>query len=559
MSMGSVIDTKQQSYAEYTFPLSPPSSTSVTAQSSPRLNPYDPPIVGQLFAKPVFRRANSYTVKSWTQQPDNANVSDSDGSVKATPRHGRASPQSCSLSRLVRNKTSGPLTMSTTRTSHITSPPKATRPPQRRSSCASSSGIDKLIPQHAPANTGIGRKVAASLQLFKDTTPSSHLDDPSSSNTAGVVHGGEEVAEAQFEFVKRSEWPDREAAAVRRERSSTGLSSVRTRNSTSLCAGVDDVEPRKERKTSIRDNVINDLTQWRKDVTNWQDGGRGRRLDRVSDGSTDPEVKPILSSSPDSSPYDAPELVVPPSPFARPHSRAYPLSPSPSRSPLDRIPPTSLPNVPTKQLPISPVYCSPEQEDNSTDNDARSHSRTPTPIQTLSPTPVPTCQPSSAQLPTSNASPLDPMPYSPWSTDDESGWETASATTSTTSVTSPVPPSPSQPHQSIPSDEYDEERQRPFFSTDRYVSGSGSGSDTNALDNSENIDPDLDFSQDSLPHIPLRPFRNQVGGHSAIYKFTKEAVCKVCYHIIVFLISAVSPRRDLQFLSATRVARKFVL
>ncbi|KAI0356549.1 SAICAR synthase-like protein [Trametes cingulata] len=34
------------------------------------------------------------------------------------------------------------------------------------------------------------------------------------------------------------------------------------------------------------------------------------------------------------------------------------------------------------------------------------------------------------------------------------------------------------------------------------------------------------FSQESLPHIPLRPFRNQVGGHSAIYKFTKRAVCK---------------------------------
>ncbi|KAF8915861.1 hypothetical protein CPB85DRAFT_1176232, partial [Mucidula mucida] len=30
----------------------------------------------------------------------------------------------------------------------------------------------------------------------------------------------------------------------------------------------------------------------------------------------------------------------------------------------------------------------------------------------------------------------------------------------------------------------------------------------------------------SLPHIPLKPFRNQVGGHSAIYKFTKRAVCK---------------------------------
>jgi hypothetical protein len=25
----------------------------------------------------------------------------------------------------------------------------------------------------------------------------------------------------------------------------------------------------------------------------------------------------------------------------------------------------------------------------------------------------------------------------------------------------------------------------------------------------------------------LQPFRNKVGGHSAIYKFTKQAVCKV--------------------------------
>ncbi|KAG9038570.1 hypothetical protein FRB95_000791 [Tulasnella sp. JGI-2019a] len=29
-----------------------------------------------------------------------------------------------------------------------------------------------------------------------------------------------------------------------------------------------------------------------------------------------------------------------------------------------------------------------------------------------------------------------------------------------------------------------------------------------------------------LPPVPLKPFRNQVGGHSAIYKFTKRAVCK---------------------------------
>lgn len=32
-----------------------------------------------------------------------------------------------------------------------------------------------------------------------------------------------------------------------------------------------------------------------------------------------------------------------------------------------------------------------------------------------------------------------------------------------------------------------------------------------------------------LPPVPLEPFRNQVGGHSSIYKFTKRAVCKVTY------------------------------
>lgn len=42
-----------------------------------------------------------------------------------------------------------------------------------------------------------------------------------------------------------------------------------------------------------------------------------------------------------------------------------------------------------------------------------------------------------------------------------------------------------------------------------------------------NVDSLYEFSNESLPHIPLRPFRNQVGGHCAIYKFTKRAVCKV--------------------------------
>jgi hypothetical protein len=47
-----------------------------------------------------------------------------------------------------------------------------------------------------------------------------------------------------------------------------------------------------------------------------------------------------------------------------------------------------------------------------------------------------------------------------------------------------------------------------------------------ALDD-ESFSLDVRVPEERLPHIPLRPFRNQVGGHSAIYKFTKQAVCKV--------------------------------
>ncbi|KAG8933999.1 hypothetical protein FRC01_005896 [Tulasnella sp. 417] len=37
---------------------------------------------------------------------------------------------------------------------------------------------------------------------------------------------------------------------------------------------------------------------------------------------------------------------------------------------------------------------------------------------------------------------------------------------------------------------------------------------------------DAETDSPVLPPVPLEPFRNQVGGHSSIYKFTKRAVCK---------------------------------
>ena len=52
-----------------------------------------------------------------------------------------------------------------------------------------------------------------------------------------------------------------------------------------------------------------------------------------------------------------------------------------------------------------------------------------------------------------------------------------------------------------------------FADIDDYIRGQASGNPTAA--------------SASFPPVPLQPFHNQVGGHSAIYKFTKRAVCKV--------------------------------
>lgn len=57
---------------------------------------------------------------------------------------------------------------------------------------------------------------------------------------------------------------------------------------------------------------------------------------------------------------------------------------------------------------------------------------------------------------------------------------------------------------------------------------------------SKDSETDTEYLEDielgwHLPHIPLRPFRNQVGGHSTIYKLTKRAVCKVSVLLCLFV------------------------
>jgi hypothetical protein len=80
-----------------------------------------------------------------------------------------------------------------------------------------------------------------------------------------------------------------------------------------------------------------------------------------------------------------------------------------------------------------------------------------------------------------------------------------------------------RPYLHYQNDANDKERDRRFLPSENRLDEP----DADAPDNADDLDLELDMSQGGLPHIPLRPFRNQVGGHSAIYKFTKRAVCKV--------------------------------
>lgn len=418
------------------------------------------------------------------------------------------------------------------------SPSKSARPLKRRSSSSSSSISSDNQPLAGPStsNAGMGRKVAVVLDLFKETTvtPSEEVANPferarplssSSKRAPGPAPSMQGVAEAKFEFVKRSEWPDREAAALRREKSMTGLDRVRTRDSitstmtaTTTASREMDARRRKDRALSVRDTMLNDLMQWRNAVT--ADGVRGRARERTlffddaaqdfPVGSPDTDSTISAASPPDGHHVSSP-LTSPPihaftpsassdSPVCHaPSISTLPPSHHPSETPLSRI--SSQPTLPPSTAPqISPAFSS---------SISSSHPSIQTTQQGYS-------------------------SFSAWSTDDdESTWETGSATTttSTTSASTPFPMSPSrtsplpQPLVHHASDGDDDERDATLLA----AFGDLELEHQNSVQSEppDSPEPEYDYSQETLPHIPLRPFRNQVGGHSAIYKFTKRAVCKV--------------------------------
>ncbi|KAF7301517.1 Kinase [Mycena indigotica] len=359
-------------------------------------------------------------------------ASSSDGYVteRSTPRR---------VVRATRNNATRALTLPTsssmTALSHLDPRPLSARS-RSSSSSSSSSSADRLPSQPPPA--GIRRKVAATLQLFKETKESG-------SSRAGSSKRAEDVAEAKFEFLKRSEWPDREAAAIRREKSLTALRRVKTRES---------VVQEDVANSPARDSVVKDVMSWREDVSNSPENSRGRPRQRPT------EEQQVFDFEPS--------------------HRPYPPSPSPSRS-------VRVPSIRFRH------EASPREA---------SFNNTPTPEAPFPPPRPPTKSPPHPEL-TVPSQPTDLSSFSPWSTDDESAWETASVTT-TTSTTS-----------AGPSQSYYHPPQRPPLLHETTQKPKYHGL----------LDLDADLTE-QLPHIPLRPFRNQVGGHSAIYKFTKQAVCK---------------------------------
>ena len=394
---------------------------------------------------------------------------------------------------------------------------RAPKPISRRSSshstASSSSDTSPPPPSHSRTpqqnSAGIGRKVADSLQLFKESVslPETEVINPlafaracSPSHRRISSHSPSDDDDdviGHFEFVKRADWQDREAATHRRERSMLTLEMARARES---IVGVSQERRqsqsrRKERVDPSKDGGLEDRTLYPKDSPRQRDS-RGRPRDRQQQWPEQSSIAfpPATQPTPPAASYH--DLCLTPTVTSPP--RPYPLSPSPC-SQNGGI------SLPASQFQPSPDFRSPTIL---TSHHARaseiSHSRSPTPIRT-----VPRLPSGVHHDHNSVSTP------SPWATDDESAWESASVT-STESISSPVsPPEPleSNPGVTWPTDnEYDMSSRTPV-------------DDDVGVD--DRYHAQFEPSEDVLPHIPLRPFRNQVGGHTSIYKFTKRAVCKV--------------------------------
>lgn len=508
----------------FAFPLSPPSSGTVTAVSSPRLHSiptHQPDVINQHFTIHSTRQnANIIIPYKRLQKPPVI----PDVLVPGEPDNHASSLLS---SHELRHKSparslnlppdSSPLSVLTS----VLPPATFSRMESTSSSSTSSSSIIHMRENSHTQSTGMGRKVAAKLQLFKETvgpTEDSISTESSRPQSSGSRRGGstkigdnEEIAEAQFKFVKRSEWPDREAAAIRRERSMTTLDRVKN----------DDLgawaEEQQRDHNQYREGVLQEYNRWRRGFVERFEAKRGRRRDRTA-AAVETTGEGHVHSKASRGESNLP----------RPSPHAFPPSPSPSRSP--------------RRLSVS------SQQNQSDSSGTRSHRSS-------------WSQPFSVELPRSEghsiarsasaSAPISPVDSpSAWSTDDDSNWETASITTSNSTT-----PSTST-------------RRGRRMRSPVLLHNTSQDTESHSPHNSfvfRESDSDhflhFDLSQEHLPHIPLRPFRNQVGGHSSIYKFTKQAVCKVRIPSVLSLLTGLIKSPLILFYpgSAPRVPGELVL
>ncbi|KAG9102341.1 hypothetical protein FRC06_002100 [Ceratobasidium sp. 370] len=415
-----------------------------------------------------------------------------------------------------------------------------------------------IVPTSASA--GIGRKVAASLQIFKETTSGTPEEELASvsiehhtvaSHRASTIKGKapaiispplcsvdgvEEVREAQF--VSRADWPDRKPSVANKRTKSFLVERIDVRDG----KGDGQAKDHHERRGSMSDRagiILDDLLDDDPRGRSWQrqddtlpsvfessvsrspDVPRHSRVARQSPSrvvyTTSPRPLSAQSAGEDNSSLST-------TPTSRPQNRQSPVTSRSTRRPstssvllrsdsnqtLGATPRVSRPRpsvsrttssnkVPTTEvildLPTKPSLKSPAVE-HALDATPTNHS------QPLPASPIPT-------------RPARSSPYAVYS--DSSEWETTSMTSSfsdasTLSRSRPTSVSAPSGRASVENPEFGD------VSDEEEKGGNG------VIDAQDELDSlDIDGA---LPSVPLRPFRNQVGGHSAIYKFTKRAVCK---------------------------------
>ena len=378
------------------------------------------------------------------------------------------------------------------------SPPLPLRRPSHSSNSSVSSSTLTSTPPHLPSTiSATGRKVAANLQLFKETTPDlsrlPHTDrslsrPPATKQETPQIaspNEGEEVGETRF--VRRTAWPDREAAAIRRGKSTLSLKRVKTRDSDAhlsshdadtILEPVPDPPLRSQRAPSIHGDLIHHSVLWRSQTL---DRGRARERER-----------PVIIPSQ-------------PTPFTQ------------SISPIRERRSAFRPRLGSRFSAIqsSVAFQEPPPSPNAPKHTRRRSSATrPSPVLLTNHLAPP---PSVAPLQDPSVS---PNLESSWSTDDDSAWDTTSVASSLATTTSPR----------VSQDELPDLSTTPFGTRVHYFP------DAPLLDEEDEASygtlDELDLSTAPLPNVPLKPFKNQVGGHSAIYKFTKRAVCKVSTPLI---------------------------